>query len=691
MDTLAYLHLAATHEAPIEDRKAVTNLCCRFLFEQLNRAKHLKFNSISLSFFIIALATVAIANPAYALRKGNRGSQVTSLQNNLRAAGHYSGPVTGYYGSLTTAAIVRFQQAKGLIPDGVAGPNTLSALASELEPPDSSQITSLPSVITEDSSTEIGEDSSDVITEDTSTEIGEDSSDVVTEDTSTEIGEDSSDVITEDTSTEIGEGSSDVITEDSSTEIGEDSSDVVTEDSSTEITENSSTQASENSSSPSFPSNVVLRRGQRSSVITSLQRSLQTAGHFNGPVTGYYGSLTQAAVVSFQRARGLSPDGVAGPNTLAALESGSATTTPSEFTTPNSVFNNESFIGEASQEEDSQGTVAAGSPSWMKLKTTITGKISPKSIVYSGTGLFFAQNMMYSHTITVYDREYTLVKTIPDVVDLSKFGYSKYEGKHKGAPVEAGFSHGGKYAWVSNYQMYGSGFNKPGSDKCSPEQKTDESFLYRINTESLEVEEVIQVGSVPKFLAASPDNRLVLVTNWCTWDLSVVDTEKNLELKRIKLGRYPRGVAIDSASQKAYVAVMGSYDIAVVDLNDYSVDWLKNVGRSPRHLSIDPSNRYLYATLNGEGKVAKIDLSTGQVLNKVVTGNAPRSMVISDDGQVLYVVNYNSNTVSKVRTSDMKVLQTVSTNANPIGITYDPVSREVWVACYSGSIMVFQD
>ena len=39
----------------------------------------------------------------------------------------------------------------------------------------------------------------------------------------------------------------------------------------------------------------------------------------------------------------------------------------------------------------------------------------------------------------------------------------------------------------------------------------------------------------------------------------------------------------------------------------------------------------------------------------------------------------------------MKVIQTVRTDSYPIGITYDPRSREVWVACYSGSIMVFQD
>ena len=66
-------------------------------------------------------------------------------------------------------------------------------------------------------------------------------------------------------------------------------------------------------------------------------------------------------------------------------------------------------------------------------------------------------------------------------------------------------------------------------------------------------------------------------------------------------------------------------------------------------------------------------------------------MAIADDGRSLYVVNYHSNTVSKVRTRDMKVVQTVETNHHPIGITYDAQTRQVWVACYSGSIMVFKD
>ena len=66
-------------------------------------------------------------------------------------------------------------------------------------------------------------------------------------------------------------------------------------------------------------------------------------------------------------------------------------------------------------------------------------------------------------------------------------------------------------------------------------------------------------------------------------------------------------------------------------------------------------------------------------------------MAIAPDGQSLYVVNYGSSTVTKVRASDMRVIQTVQANSAPIGITYVPDRRQIWVACYTGTIMVFKD
>lgn len=326
----------------------------------------------------------------------------------------------------------------------------------------------------------------------------------------------------------------------------------------------------------------------------------------------------------------------------------------------------------------------------MVLVKTITGDISPKSIVHSGKGLFFAQNMMYRHSITVYDRQFKLVKTIPDQVKLADSGYTRYSGTQQGSPVEAAFSPDSQTAWVSNYEMYGDGFSSNADDVCSPEQNHDQSFLYRINTQGLTIDRAVQVGAVPKYVATTPNNRYVLASNWCSWDVSVIDPAQNTEVRRIPLGPYPRGIAI-ADNQIAYVAIMGSSDVAAINLTDFSVNWLRDIGNAPRHLNLDPAGRYLYATLNGEGQVAKIDLATQAVVAKVATGSAPRSMTISGDGQFLYVVNYDSDTISKVRTADMQMVQAIAVNPAPIGITYDNDTGQVWVAAYSGSIQVFQD
>lgn len=299
--------------------------------------------------------------------------------------------------------------------------------------------------------------------------------------------------------------------------------------------------------------------------------------------------------------------------------------------------------------------------------------------------------MMYKHTISVYDREFQLLKTIPDQVTLSEFGYSKYEGLQQGAPVEAAFSPDGEFAYVSQYSMYGPGFVNPGTDSCTPSSTIDDSFVYRVRLDTLSIDEVIKVGAVPKYVAVSPDNRYVLVANWCSYDLSIIDIEKQTEIERIPLGEYPRGIAIDASSETAYVALFGGTDIAKIDLTNFAVDWIRGVGDAPRHLNIDPEDQYLYATLNNEGMVAKIDLETDQVVEKVETGSEPRSMTISADGKSLYVVNYESSTVTKLRTSDMSVLQTLPTSYHPIGITHDGPTGQVWVACYGGTIMVFQD
>jgi YVTN family beta-propeller protein len=329
----------------------------------------------------------------------------------------------------------------------------------------------------------------------------------------------------------------------------------------------------------------------------------------------------------------------------------------------------------------------------------ITGALTPKSVDASTDGFVVAQNMIYTHTVSVFGPDHDLVATIKDEITPSDYGYPQWKKPVRGGPVEASFSPDGAYVWVSNYSTYGPGFTKQGDDVCSPASGYDRSFLYRINTATWEIDGAVLVGSVPKYVQASPDGKTVLVTNWCSYDLSVIDTASMKQVARIPIGRYPRGIAITPDSTRAYVAVMGGGAIKTVDLTAVAAgrrgskvtSTLVEPGRSPRHLNLSPDAKTLYATLNGEGTIAKINIQTGKVVDTVRTGQAPRSSVLSPDGTALFVVNYESDTVSRVRTRDLAVLESIHVDHHPIGITYNAKTREIWVCSYIGVINVFTD
>jgi peptidoglycan hydrolase-like protein with peptidoglycan-binding domain len=62
------------------------------------------------------------------LQRGAFGWDVSVLQFTLTKAGVYRWPIDGFFGSETAKALRRYQQARGLVADGVAGPQTLTGL-----------------------------------------------------------------------------------------------------------------------------------------------------------------------------------------------------------------------------------------------------------------------------------------------------------------------------------------------------------------------------------------------------------------------------------------------------------------------------------------------------------------------------------------------------------------------------------
>lgn len=93
-----------------------------------------------LALALVIVSVLAIAAPALAAdwsswygdeelyTNSGDNHHIMHLQSDLNAYGGYGLTVDGYFGKNTKAAVIAFQKANGLTPDGRVGPLTKSAL-----------------------------------------------------------------------------------------------------------------------------------------------------------------------------------------------------------------------------------------------------------------------------------------------------------------------------------------------------------------------------------------------------------------------------------------------------------------------------------------------------------------------------------------------------------------------------------
>lgn len=150
------------------------------------------------------------------LTQGMTSTEISNLQTVLGKLGFFTGPISGYFGPLTTASVKKYQQSLGIQQLGVVGPSTRAALNNL-----TGSSASAPS-----------------------------------------------------TTTSTGDG---------------------------------------------YVFQNFIGVGYSGTDVTELQKRLTALGYFTGSATGYYGSLTQAAVMQFQGAHSINQAGYVGPSTRAAL------------------------------------------------------------------------------------------------------------------------------------------------------------------------------------------------------------------------------------------------------------------------------------------------------------------------------------------------------------------------------------
>ncbi|MBD1848753.1 peptidoglycan-binding protein [Leptolyngbya sp. FACHB-711] len=72
----------------------------------------------------------SVAPEGSLLRVGSNGAAVSTLQTQLQSLGFYVGTISGVFDAQTEAAVTAFQRSRGLVADGIAGPQVNATLSS---------------------------------------------------------------------------------------------------------------------------------------------------------------------------------------------------------------------------------------------------------------------------------------------------------------------------------------------------------------------------------------------------------------------------------------------------------------------------------------------------------------------------------------------------------------------------------
>ncbi len=148
--------------------------------------------------------------------------------------------------------------------------------------------------------------------------------------------------------------------------------------------------------------------------------------------------------------------------------------------------------------------------------------------------------------------------------------------KEAKGPVQLYPTPDSRYVYVADQGYY---FNRPNGDT-----------IYKIDLKEMKIVETIKGGSAPHGLIVSKDGKFVYVTNLLSDDVSVINTESDIEVKKIPVGKMPNGISLwygkDEVGSENYselTAVEKSFDFGLVSMSKGDVSHsfkLKNSGSS---------------------------------------------------------------------------------------------------------------
>ena len=229
---------------------------------------------------------------ASGLKLNSKGTDVRNLQQDLTTLGYYWAEITGNFGAKTETAVKRFQEENGLTADGVAGTKTLNSIAAAVARKGGTPASG-------------GNAGTTLKLNSQGTKVSQLQTDLK------QLGYYYAEI-----TGNFGEKTEAAVKAFQKAK-------GLTADgvAGTKTLDAIAAAVDKAGGSSSGSSSTNMKLGSTGTAVSALQQNLTTLGYYYGDVTGHYGNLTQQAVKKFQKAKGLTQDGVASTATLNAITS----------------------------------------------------------------------------------------------------------------------------------------------------------------------------------------------------------------------------------------------------------------------------------------------------------------------------------------------------------------------------------
>lgn len=344
-----------------------------------------------------------------------------------------------------------------------------------------------------------------------------------------------------------------------------------------------------------------------------------------------------------------------------------------------------------------------------KKKEVLVAAPGTKSVIFNSSGSkLYAMNL---EGMSVYEfdqdskkltREFKFTPTRGMGWDYNK---SRAIASYQEKPVEACFSHGDKILWVSLHNAEGiipiwvDDLSKNTGGTAGGQKIKPVTVIYPGSTkrDSFNVP-LIETGKTPKVISVTADSRFLLVSNWHSRNVSVLELNKDVYpfgkvISTVPVSAIPRGIAVDDKNKRSYIAIMGGASLNVINNDTWKSETIFNVSSSPRHVVMDTSG-HLFVSYNSLGTIACLDAATGKTLFSTSTHAQPRTIVLSKNHKFIFVTCYSSDFVDvyKINPDSFSKIASLPCGGHPVGvdIVENKERLEAWVCSYSsGSITVY--